>query len=77
MDTIAKSDIFFLVTTLAVVILTVVGFIILVYIWKIVRNIKDVSEHAKSEAVEIIDEIHGVKSKIKSFFKKRKKVTKK
>jgi uncharacterized membrane protein len=76
MDTLAKADIFFFVTTLAIVILTLVGLVILAYVWKIVRNIKDISEHAKTEAVEIIDGVHSVKSKLKRLFKRRKKIAK-
>jgi hypothetical protein len=84
MDSVLKSDIFFFVTTVAIILLTIGGIIIIAYLWRIVRNVKDVSERIRDQAYKVsgdIDEMRkegfgGVWSsimKIGSMFKKSKK----
>lgn len=85
MDSILKADIFFFVTTVAIVLLTIGGIIIIVYIWKIVRDIKDVSQIVKDQTHKVSEDINemrkegvngfwnGMMSLGGKLFKKRKK----
>ena len=57
METVLKADIFFFVTTIAIILLTIGGIIIIVYLWKIVRDIKDVSEILKEQTHKVSDDI--------------------
>jgi uncharacterized protein YoxC len=61
MDTVAKSDIFFFVTTISVILLTVGGIIIIVYIFKIVSNVKDASDRLKSQAKKVSEDIDDLR----------------
>lgn len=44
MDTLLKADIFFFITSVAVVVLTILVIIALIYFIKILKNVKDISE---------------------------------
>lgn len=57
MESLLKADIFFFVTTIAVILLTIGGVIIIAYVWKIVRDIKDVSEIIKEQTHKVSDDI--------------------
>ena len=83
----AKMDVFFFVTTIAVVVLSILLAILIIYIIKISRDIKHITQKARSEAELISQDLsdlrqnvkeHGAKLKyFASFFsnlnKKRKK----
>jgi uncharacterized membrane protein len=84
MDTIAKSDIFFFVTTISVILLKIWGIIIIVYIFKIVSNVKDASDRLKSQAKKVSEDIDELREsgykdimnrikRIGSIFKKQNK----
>jgi hypothetical protein len=84
MDSIAKADIFFFVTTIAIALLTIGGIIIIAYVWRIVRNVRDVTERFRDQAYKVsedIDEMRktGMKGVLAgivtmgSLFKKRNK----
>ncbi len=57
MDVIAKSDIFFIITGVSVIILTIVVIVALYYIIKILRNIFSLSKVVKKEGEDIIKDI--------------------
>jgi uncharacterized protein YoxC len=65
MNEFAKMDVFFAVTTAAVIILTAALAVALVYIIKILRDIKYISKKAKSEADIISEELSGLRQNVK------------
>jgi competence protein ComGC len=64
-EQIAQSNIFFFVTTIAVVILSVLLAVVLVLLIRILKNIKEVSETVKSEGKNIVEDIAGFRSSLK------------
>ncbi len=84
MDSALTSDIFFFVTTIAIVLLTIGGIIVIVYLVKIVRNVKDISEKFREQTKSISHDIDEMRQSgvggiwkgllaLKNFFKKSKK----
>ena len=65
MDTLAKSDIFFFITSIAVVLFTIVGVIVAIYVVKIARNISEISERANEQTKKISDDIDALRENIK------------
>jgi len=65
MEVVAKSDIFFFVTGVSVIVLTVVVLIALYYIVKILRNIFFLSKTIKNEGESIIKDISKAREGIK------------
>lgn len=75
METFLKADIFFAITAVAVVVLSVLVGVAVVYIIRILQNVREISDTAKREAhllaADIDDLRTGVKTKgsrLKSFF---------
>lgn len=67
MDTsLLKSDIFFFVTTIAVVVLTLILSIIMIYLISILRYLKSISQIAKDQAEVISDDIDDLRGTIKT-----------
>jgi uncharacterized protein YoxC len=65
MDTLIHADIFFFITTISIVVVTI-GFIIaLIYIIKILRTVSKVGDKVKEESDEIIDDIKALRGNIK------------
>jgi hypothetical protein len=60
-----KQDIFFFVTTIAVVILTILLAILVIYIIKITRDVKYISERAKTEADLISQDLSDLRDNVK------------
>ena len=65
MDVLLRSDIFFFITSVAVIVVTVFLVVALWYVVRILRNIKDVSEMVKKEGAFIISDIAGVRVSIR------------
>ncbi len=65
MADVAKSDIFFVITTLAVAVLSILGAVLLVYVLFIVRNLKRMMEHVKKESDLILEDVHDLRMKLK------------
>ena len=73
MDTFMKADVFFFVTTLAVVLVSTVLIIALVYLIKVLRDVKDLIRDVKEEAESIMDDFEDFKQNISAkakFFSK-------
>jgi predicted Holliday junction resolvase-like endonuclease len=66
MADIAKSDAFFLITSMSVVILTVIIAVLLIYIFLIVRNVKSVIEKVKEESDLLLDDIKELRVRLKA-----------
>jgi len=65
MQTLIHADIFFFVTTIAVVIVAVVLAVVLVYIAIILADIRELSRTIKKEGAEIIDDVHAFRDEVK------------
>ncbi len=61
METLAKADIFFLITAGAVVLVTLFLLAILFYILKILRDVEDITENVKNESKNIVDDVSYVR----------------
>jgi len=81
METLVKADIFFFVATIALALITV-GFIVaMIYVVRILNDVKYVSKRAKEETDKIVKDVgmlrrflkFGLKNKIKKVFKGSKK----
>ena len=66
MDTVAKSDFFFFVTTIAVIVVTLVLIVALTYVIRIASDIKYISKRAKEETDDIADDIRSARENLKS-----------
>ena len=65
MNTFMKADVFFVVSTLAVIVVTVCLVWLLVYIIGIVRDIKKLSKKAEEEGERIIDDLSVLRQSVK------------
>ena len=65
MQSIIHADIFFFVSTIAVVILALLALVVLVYLIVILRNLKEISERAKEEGFAILDDVAGFRHFVK------------
>jgi hypothetical protein len=64
MDTLVKADIFFFITTIAVVVFLVCAVIVTIYLIQILKDIKILSARAKDEGERIFDDIRTVRENI-------------
>lgn len=65
MDAIAKSDIFFVITAVAVVLLSAFALVALVYVIRILRNVSDISDRTREEVSHIQEDIHAARSRMR------------
>jgi len=68
MQDLIQSDIFFFITSIAVIAVTIFILITLWYIIRILKNIKDVSEIVKEETVFLSGDFSRFKKAVKKFF---------
>jgi len=61
-----KSEVFFFITSIAVVIVTILLGILAMYIIRILRNVDDISKKAKDEAGLIKEDIAELRDNIKT-----------
>ena len=71
MEEVLKSDVFFFITSTAVVVLSLVLLVALYYLIKILRDVKDISHTVKRESELILSDVDAVRRSIK---KKSKQV---
>jgi len=65
MDSLLKSDIFFFVTTVVVALLGILITIVLVYLVRILSDVKMLSKKVRQEGEHIVDDIEGLRENIK------------
>jgi len=65
MQTLIHADIFFFVTTIAVVLVTLAVVIVLVYIAFILKDIRELSRTIKKEGEEIIEDVRTFRQEVK------------
>jgi len=66
MTSVIQSDIFFFVTTIAVLVFTVMGIVLFVYAMKIVSNVRHLSEKTRIEGDFLLDQMSKAREKIKA-----------
>jgi signal transduction histidine kinase len=66
MESFVQADIFFLVTTIAVIILTACVIVIFVYAIKIIRDVRYISKKVKEESDKIITDVQDIRETIKT-----------
>jgi hypothetical protein len=69
-DTLIHADIFFFISTIALVVIAIGMCIALFYVIGILRNTRDISESVKEESKEFVHDIHALRNGVK---KKNKK----
>ena len=65
MQTLIHADIFFFVTTIAVVMVTLVSVIVIIYIVIILKDVRELSRTIKKEGEEIIEDVHVFREEVK------------
>ena len=65
MEEFYKQDVFFVITTAAVIVMTVVLAVALIYIIKILRDVKYISKKAKTEADIISGELSDLRQNVR------------
>lgn len=65
METIAKADIFFFITSVAVILLALLGAAALVYAIRILRSIRKIADLAQHEAQNLSQDIQDLRDEVK------------
>lgn len=65
MESLLKADIFFFITTMAIVLLTIALVVILVYFIKILRDVRYMARKAKEETDEIVKDVDLFRAALK------------
>ena len=65
MEEVLKSDVFFFVTSISVIVLSLVLLVALYYLIKILRDVKDISHTVKKESELIASDVDAVRRSIK------------
>lgn len=66
MESILKSDIFFFVTTIVVAALGIALAIAIIYLIRILRDVKEISKEVKDETKQIVSDVSTFRNDIKS-----------
>lgn len=64
MDTLIHADIFFFVTTIAIVVVALLWVIALIYLIKVLNRIKNIAEQVRDETILFREDIHGLRDSI-------------
>jgi uncharacterized protein YoxC len=64
MNTLIHADVFFFITSIAVVIISIILIIALIYVVKIFRDIKKLTEIAKKEADLLVSKVRYISGKV-------------
>lgn len=65
MDQFYKQDIFFFVTTIAVIVVGIVITVAIIYIIKILRDVKYISKKAKAETDNLAQDLQELRANVK------------
>jgi hypothetical protein len=65
MDTLIHADIFFFVTTIAVVVVAIALTVALIYLAKVLSDLRDITRQVKEETVLFREDIKGLRGDIK------------
>ncbi|MBP9749446.1 MAG: hypothetical protein KBD21_01850 [Candidatus Pacebacteria bacterium] len=70
MDSFMKMDIFFAVTTFAVLVLLVLATLIAYYVVQVARNLRDITRAVKDEAEDTIQDFRALRADVRAGVKK-------
>lgn len=70
MNEILQADIFFFITTISVVIVTILLVVALLYAIRLLRNLRDSSEIIKNTVIDVSRNVAGTQNYLKTFFEK-------
>lgn len=70
MESLIKSDIFFFITTICIVLITILFVVILIYLIRVFKNIDFLAKKIKEEGSQIIEDAHNIRIDLKSGAKK-------
>lgn len=65
-DTLIHADIFFFITTIAVILFTILAIIILVYVVGIVRSFSYIAKRLQKESDQVADDIAEIRERVKT-----------
>lgn len=65
MDTLIHADIFFFITAISVIMLTVGLIVVTVYVIRILKNVDHISEKVKEESDHVIEDIGMLRREVK------------
>ena len=65
MDTLVHADIFFFVTTIAVVVVAAVLAVALVYLVRILNDVKRIAEQVREETILFREDIHDLREQVR------------
>ena len=65
MDTIFKADIFFVITTVVVCVLGLLIALVLIYLIRILRDVKKLSRKVRQEGEALVEDIEDLRENIK------------
>ncbi len=65
MTEIAKSDLFFFITTISIAVISLLLAILIIYAFFIVRSVKKVVDKVKEESIEVIEDIQELRMRLK------------
>lgn len=65
MADLAKSDVFFVITTAAVIVITVIVAVLLAYLFIIIRDVKEVVRKVKEESGEVIEDVKELRHRLR------------
>lgn len=66
METLLKADIFFVVTTIAVVLIAIAAIVALVYLIFVLRHLAQLMRRIRREGEEIVDDVRAVREGVES-----------
>ena len=66
MDTLIHADIFFFVTTIAVVVITIALTVLIVYLVKVFRNVREITNMVSEETILLRRDIGDLRSEIRA-----------
>lgn len=72
MEGILKSDIFFFITAVAVVIFAVAALVVFIYIIRILRDVKKFSSRVREEGEHLTQDVHDLHHNVRAQGKKAK-----
>ncbi|MHB8651951.1 MAG: hypothetical protein ACYC8S_02340 [Minisyncoccota bacterium] len=75
MDALAKSDIFFFITSVAVVAVSIALVVALVYFVRVLRDVKEISARVKNEAGRLAEDVATLRSEVRTQGARAKEVT--
>jgi hypothetical protein len=65
MDTLIHADIFFFVTTIAVIIITIALTVLIVYLVKVFRNLRKITDEVTEETILLRKDISDLRSEVR------------